>query len=94
MAINKNTVKYVARLSRIKLEDKRIDDFTSQIDKILTYIEKLNQLDTKDTPPTSHVLELKNVFRNDEKKPSLKKDAVLDNAPAKENGHFKVPKII
>lgn len=94
MAIDKNTVKYVARLSRIKLEDERLDDFTSQLDRILTYIEKLNQLDTKDTQPTSHVFELKNVFRKDENRPSLENDEVLKNAPAKENGHFKVPKII
>ncbi len=94
MAINKDTVKYVAKLSRIELEESSIDDFTSQIDRILTYIEKLNQLDTENTAPTSHALELKNVFRKDENTPSLENPAALSNAPEQENGHFKVPKII
>jgi len=94
MAINKDTVKYVARLSRIELEESSINDFTSQIDRILTYIEKLNQLDTENTVPTSHALELKNVFRKDENTPSLETPSALSNAPEQEDGHFKVPKII
>jgi len=94
MSIDKNTVKYVAKLSRIELQENALEDFTIQLDKILTYIEKLNQLDTKNTPATSHVLELKNIFRKDENRPSLENELVLENAPEKENGHFKVPKII
>ena len=94
MAITRDTVEYVAKLARVRLDDRTLDDFTAQLDKILAYIEKLNRLDTKDTPPTSHVLELRNVFRKDKNKPSLPNEAVLDNAPEKENGHFKVPKII
>jgi len=94
MSIDKNTVKYVAKLSRIELQENALEDFTIQMDKILTYIEKLNQLDTKNTPATSHVLELKNIFRKDENRPSLENELVLENAPEKENGHFKVPKII
>ena len=94
MAIDKDTVKYVAKLSRIELEDSRLDDFTSQLDRILTYIEKLNQLDTENTAPTSHALDLKNVFRKDENTPSLESQEALSNAPEQEDGHFKVPKII
>lgn len=94
MAIKKDTVQYVAKLARIKLAEETLDDFTAQLDRILKYIEKLNQLDTNNTPATSHVLGLKNVFRKDEKKPSLPAGAVLANAPEQENGCFKVPKII
>ncbi len=94
MPINKETVQYVAKLARVKLEDETLDDFTAQLGKILTYIEKLNQLNTENTPLTSHALELKNVFRKDESKPSLPNETALANAPEKENGHFKVPKII
>ncbi len=94
MTINKDTVKYVAKLSRIELEESSINDFTSQIDRILTYIEKLNQIDTENTAPTSHALELKNVFRKDENTPSLENQTALSNAPEQEDGHFKVPKII
>ena len=94
MAIDKDTVKYVAKLSRLELEDTTLDDFTSQLDRILTYIEKLDQLDTENTTPTSHALELKNVFRKDENTQSLENQAALSNAPEQEDGHFKVPKII
>jgi aspartyl-tRNA(Asn)/glutamyl-tRNA(Gln) amidotransferase subunit C len=94
MAIDKETVKYVAKLSRIKLDDDKIDDFTHQLDDILSYIEKLNQLDTDNIQPTSHVLGLENVFRKDINILSLDNDLTLSNAPAKEDGHFKVPKII
>ena len=94
MAINKDTVKYDAKLSRIELEEKTLENFTSQMDRILTYIEKLNQLDTDNTAPTSHALELKNVFRKDENIPSLENQTALSNAPEQEDGHFKVPKII
>jgi aspartyl-tRNA(Asn)/glutamyl-tRNA(Gln) amidotransferase subunit C len=94
MSINKDTVKYVAKLARMQLDDAKIDDFTVQLDKILTYIEKLNKLDTENIAPTSHVLGLENVFRKDENIPSLENDLALSNAPEKENGHFKVPKII
>lgn len=94
MSINKDTVKYVAKLARMQLDDAKIDDFTGQLDKILTYIEKLNKLNTDNIAPTSHVIGLENVFREDENIPSLENDLALSNAPEKENGHFKVPKII
>lgn len=94
MSINKETVKYVAKLARMKLDEAKIDDFTGQLDKILTYIEKLNQLNTDNVEPTSHALSMENVFRKDEHFPSLANDIALSNAPEKENGHFKVPKII
>lgn len=94
MAISKDTVKYIAKLSRIELEKSSLENFTSQLDRILTYIEKLNQLDTENTAPTSHALELKNVFRKDENTSSLENQAALSNAPEQEDGHFKVPKII
>ena len=94
MAISKDEVNYVAKLSRIKLEDKTLDNFTSQLAKILKYMEKLDQLNTKDTAPTSHVLGLTNVVRKDENIKSLPTAEALKNAPNKEDGHFKVPKII
>ena len=94
MSINKDTVKYVAKLARVKLEDEKIDDLTHQLDDILTYIEQLNKLNTENAEPTSHVLGLENVFRKDEPIASMDNMLVLDNAPASEDGHFKVPKII
>ena len=94
MAINKDQVKYVAKLARIDLDEANLDKFTKQMDKILQFMETLKELDTTDTAPSNHALSIKNVFRKDENKPSLANDNVLQNAPAKENEHFKVPKII
>ncbi|MFH2137936.1 MAG: Asp-tRNA(Asn)/Glu-tRNA(Gln) amidotransferase subunit GatC [Candidatus Omnitrophota bacterium] len=94
MSINKDQIKYVAKLSRIKLDESTLDDFTSQMDKILKYMEKLNQLDTGDSPVSTHVSDLTNVFRKDINQVSLANESVLQNAPEQENGHFKVPKII
>jgi aspartyl-tRNA(Asn)/glutamyl-tRNA(Gln) amidotransferase subunit C len=93
--IDKDTVKHVAMLSRLALDDGEIAAYSRQLASILTYISKLNELDTKDTPPTSHALRtLKNVFRKDSTKPSLSVEEALKNAPAKEGGFFKVPQVI
>jgi len=94
MAITKDKVIYVAKLARIHLDDTSLDHFTSQLDKILSYMEKLNQLNTDDTAQTSHVMALSNVSRPDKNTASLSNEEALANAPEQENGHFKVPKII
>jgi aspartyl-tRNA(Asn)/glutamyl-tRNA(Gln) amidotransferase subunit C len=93
--IDKATVKHVALLSRLALDDGEISSYSTQLEAILSYISKLNELDTKDTPPTSHALStLKNVFRKDAVKPSLDAEDVLRNAPAKDGDFFKVPQVI
>ena len=94
MAINRDAVKYTANLARIELSDKELDNFTGQLDKILAYVDKLNTLDVTKFEPTSHVLEMKNVYREDIVKASLPASEVIKNSPSKENNLFKVPKII
>ena len=94
MAINRDAVKYTANLARIELSDKELDNFTGQLDKILAYVDKLNTLDVAKFEPTSHVLEMKNVYREDIVKASLPASEVIKNSPSKENNLFKVPKII
>lgn len=86
-------VKYVAHLARLKLTPAEIENFSKQLDSILSYIAKLNGVDTKTIQPTSHVLAIKNVFRKDAVKPSLDKKDVLKNAPSTEGDFFKVPGI-
>jgi aspartyl/glutamyl-tRNA(Asn/Gln) amidotransferase C subunit len=94
-SIDKATVKHVALLSRLALDESETAAYSSQLEAILRYISKLNELDTKDTPPTSHALStLKNVFRKDAVKPSLGVEDVLRNAPAKDGDFFKVPQVI
>jgi len=93
--IDKKIVKHVALLSRLELSDKELETYSKQLASILSYIDKLKEVDTKDVQPTSHALaSLKNVFREDLNRPSLKTDEVLKNAPSKEGDFFKVPQII
>lgn len=93
--IDKATVKHVAHLARLSLDEKELEEYSAQLAAILEYISKLNEIDTKDVPPTSHaVSSIKNVFRKDILKPSLGAGEVLKNAPAREGDFFKVPQII
>jgi aspartyl-tRNA(Asn)/glutamyl-tRNA(Gln) amidotransferase subunit C len=94
MKITKKEVEYVARLARLELSEEEKKKFTEQLSQVLTYINKLNELNTEKVRPTSHVLPLTNVFREDKVKRSLPQEAVLSGAPSKAKGHFKVPKII
>lgn len=87
-------IEYVANLARIKLTKDEIKDFEKQFKDILTYVEKLNKVDTSHVPPTSHILPVKNVLRPDKVTESLPPEKVLGNAPAKKNNLFKVPKIV
>lgn len=87
-------VEYVAKLARIKLSHEEAQILSSQLSDILSYIDKLKKLDVKDVQPTSHVLNIKNVYRKDERKRSLAVQDVLKNAPSREGDYFKVPKVI
>lgn len=93
--IDRKTVQHVALLSRLYLSDEELLLYSRQLASILSYINKLNQLDVKDTQPTSHVLQsLVNVDRPDVPKRSLDVDEVLANAPEREGDFFKIPKVI
>ena len=87
-------IKYIANLARINLTEEEARIFAAQLDTIITYIEKLNQVDTKDTPATTHPLPIINVFRDDAVKESLPAEETLKNAPDRKDGFFKVPRII
>lgn len=92
--ITRKDVEYVARLARIGLSDDEIEYFTKQLEAILEYIGKLNKLDVSKVEPTSHVLPIKNVYREDELKKSLPVEDVLKIAVSKDKNQFKVPKVI
>ena len=95
MNIDKKSVQHVALLSRLELDEKELDVYSKQLASILSYINKLNEIDTKDVPPTTHPLAtLKNVFRKDVLKSSLKPEEALSNAPAQEGDFCKVPQVI
>ncbi len=94
MAIDKETVKYVAHLSRIELEPKELDKLAGQLKDILDFIDKLKKADISDTRPTSHILPISNVLREDTPRRSLPIDKTLRNAPVKDGNFFVVPKVI
>ncbi len=92
--ISKDNVKYAADLARIHLRDEEIDHLTKDLEKIIQYINKLDALDVEKIQPTSHVLPLKNVSREDKIRPSLTQEEVLKFSIEKQDGAFKVPKVI
>jgi aspartyl-tRNA(Asn)/glutamyl-tRNA(Gln) amidotransferase subunit C len=94
MKITRREVEHVADLARLELSEQEQETLTHQLSNILTYVEKLNELDTKGVEPTSHVLDIRNVMRDDVARPSLPQERALANAPEKAAGHYKVPKII
>ena len=94
MKIDKATVEKVSMLARLELDEDKKEEMTEQLNDILEYADKLNELDTEDVEPTAHALPIKNVFREDKVEESLDREEALKNAPKKEDGSFKVPKII
>jgi aspartyl-tRNA(Asn)/glutamyl-tRNA(Gln) amidotransferase subunit C len=92
--ITREVVEHVAELARLELSAGEKEQFIAQLNSILTYVEKLNELDTIGVEPTSHVIPMSNVLRADEVKPSLDRTKVLHNAPEESHFFFKVPRII
>jgi aspartyl-tRNA(Asn)/glutamyl-tRNA(Gln) amidotransferase subunit C len=93
MRISEQIVKHTAYLARLTLTSEEIVLYSHQLTSILNYIQKLRELDVNDVSPTYHVLELTNVFRDDEVKESLPVEKVLNNAPDRKDNFFKVPKV-
>ena len=94
MKITMKEVEHVARLARLELTDEEKERMRAQLDSILTYIDKLNELDTSAVEPTSHVLPMMNIFRDDEVRPSLSQEEALANAPDRQDLFFRVPRIL
>ena len=84
----------VAKLSRLKLTPEEGAKMTQNLSAILDYVKNLDKLDTANVEPTSHVLNLENVYRPDEVKKSSARDKVLKYAPASDGFFFKVPKTV
>ena len=87
-------IEHVAKLARLKLTDAEKKRFSNQMGTIIKYIEKLNELDTKNVAPTAHVLGLENVFRDDIATNPLTDQDPINDSPAHSKGHYEVPKII
>lgn len=92
--ISINEVKHVAHLARLAITEEEAELFTKQLDAIITYAEQLNELDTTNVEPTSHVLNMKNVMREDKAKKGLPIEEVVKNAPDHKDGYIRVPSIL
>ena len=94
MALTREEVLHVADLARLSLRPEEIEIFTRQLNDILAYVEKLQELDTTGVAPLAHVIPVFNVFREDEVREGLPLDLALENAPAREDDNFLVPRVI
>ncbi|MCH7589504.1 Asp-tRNA(Asn)/Glu-tRNA(Gln) amidotransferase subunit GatC [PVC group bacterium] len=94
MTLSLKDIEYTSMLAHVQLSEKEKTLYLGQLESILKYIEKLNELDTTNVLPMDHVLDLENVFRKDEIKPSVNRDQVLDQAPKQQDGFFMVPPVI
>ena len=94
MKITVNEVEHVAKLARLDFSETEAGLFAKQLDGILSYVDKLNELDTTGVEPLSHVLPIKNVFKDDTPGKSLTPDDALGNAPERSGDFYRVPKII
>lgn len=91
MAITREDVLHVAELAQLELTEEEIERLGSQLNAILEAVGKVSELDLADVPPTSHPLDLVNVWAEDEPRPSLAHEDALANAPEREGGFFRVP---
>jgi len=94
MPISRNDVIHVAELARLALTEKEAELYTAQLQRILSHVEKLSELDTKGVEPTVHVTPPREILRTDAVTGSITAEEALMNAPVKDRGCFKVPKII
>ncbi|MBP3965468.1 MULTISPECIES: Asp-tRNA(Asn)/Glu-tRNA(Gln) amidotransferase subunit GatC [Paenibacillus] len=94
MSITIKDVEHVANLARLELSEQEKEQFTGQLNAILKYAEKLDELQTDGVEPTSHVLPVHNVMRDDVIRESVTNETALRNAPDDEDGQFKVPAVL
>jgi aspartyl-tRNA(Asn)/glutamyl-tRNA(Gln) amidotransferase subunit C len=89
--IDRDQVLHVARLARLRLSDDELERMPAEMTKILEHVERMNMLELEGVAPTSHVVELQNVLREDVPRPSLPREKALEGAPDVANGGFRVP---
>jgi aspartyl-tRNA(Asn)/glutamyl-tRNA(Gln) amidotransferase subunit C len=94
MSIDASTIERTVKLANISITDEEKTQYTAQISEILSYVEKINSLDTSNIEPTDHIAELSNVMRTDTIIASIAIDEIEKFAPQFEKGHIVVPKII
>lgn len=94
MSLTRKEVEHIADLARLDLADDELERYRAQLISILEHVDRLKELDTADIPPTSSVLPERSVLRQDETKPGLTKEQLLQNAPDAIEGQFRVPPVL
>ena len=94
MNITDETILYVSALAKLDLKEEEKISVKKDLESILGYIEIMNELNTEDVEPISHIFPVKNVFREDEIRNTENRDSLLENAPSKKDGYFQVPKTV
>ncbi len=94
MKLSRGEVEHIAELARLALSDEELVLYQEQLSAILDYFERLQELDTEAIPPAATVLPLRSVMRADEPRPPCPREDILANAPAAEDGCFKVPAVL
>lgn len=94
MKVTKELVIHIAELAHLKLKENEIEKFQNELNQILEYVDKLNEIDTSRVEPLSHPLPTKNIFREDKVGKSVTREEALKNAPDATDEFFKVPKVI
>jgi aspartyl-tRNA(Asn)/glutamyl-tRNA(Gln) amidotransferase subunit C len=89
--IDRDQVLHVSRLARLRLDDAELERMAGELSTILDHIEKIGELDLEEVEPTSHVIQIENVLRADEPRPSLPREGALEQAPDPQHGGFGVP---
>ncbi|MGF2614379.1 Asp-tRNA(Asn)/Glu-tRNA(Gln) amidotransferase subunit GatC [Rossellomorea vietnamensis] len=92
--ISEDQVKHVAHLARLAITEEEAQKFTTQLDAIIGFAEQLTELDTEKVDPTTHVLEMKNIVREDKPVKGLPQEEVLKNAPDHQDGQVRVPSVL
>jgi aspartyl-tRNA(Asn)/glutamyl-tRNA(Gln) amidotransferase subunit C len=92
--LTRDDVAHVAHLARLDITDEELDLYTEQLAAVLEHAADVEALDTSGVPPTAHPLPISNVLRDDVVEPSIDRDEVLAQAPAVEDGRFRVPRIL
>lgn len=94
MALSREEVQHVAQLARLDFSDEEEQQMAEEMSQILDYVEKLDELDTSGVPPMSHVLDVTNVFRDDEIESRIDQDQALEPAPETDDEYFRVPPVV
>lgn len=94
MKVTEEDILHIASLSRLRIAKEEEKSYQEDLDKIISYMDILEGIDTADVQPTTYALPMQNVFREDVPKGSLPRELALSNAPEEEDGYFKVPRVL